>query len=133
MTCRVGQGVVICDGQSGGWRVGHGLCPWCCVRGDVPVRLLYVWIYGGYGGRDCICGSCGFAWSEDDEWRSRMKDDHDSEEREANIAKVAAVPDPACWDCHDTGDCGQPGFDEPDANPCACAAGQRVKEAPDAD
>lgn len=118
MTCHVGDGIVICDGRSGGWRVGRVWCPWCCVK-DETVRGLTVLIFGGYGGFDAICGSCGFAWACDDEWLPRMNP-HDQEKREENIALVAATPDPKCWKCHDTGDVGMPGFDMPDSNPCDC-------------
>ena len=116
VTCHFGDGIVVCDGQSGGWRVTHVLCPWCCVQGAEPVRALSVLIFGGYGGSDYICGSCGQNWASADEVYLRKVT---NEERETNIAKVAARADPKCWDCHDTGDVGMPGFDvEP--MPCKC-------------
>lgn len=124
MTCRMGKvgdaTMIVCDVRSGGWRVGSALRPWCCVEGDPPVRVLWVWIFGGYGGQDYICGYCGQYWSDDGEvWRRTMAE----EEREANKAKVAAVPDPKCWKCHDTGDQAMPLAEEPE--PCECGAEQK--------
>jgi hypothetical protein len=115
MTCRVVENAIVCDGQSGGWRVGTASCPFCCLQ-DREVRVLFVWIFGGYGGRDHICGECGQKWASEDERLHKMTD----EKREENKARVAATPDPTCWDCHDTGDL------YPTAAPdtfCKCAAG----------
>lgn len=128
MTCRIatlGSGVtaIVCDGRTGGWRVDFALCPWCCVKGDKPVRVLSVLIYSGYGGSDFICGTCGQAWSDDGEcWYRKMSED----DRDANIAKVAAVPDPKCWDCHDTGERAHPLAEESD--PCHCGAKAEGRE-----
>lgn len=119
MTCQVGQGFAICDGQSGGWRVTLAYCPWC----KEHRRCLSVAIFGGWCGHDFKCGTCGYHWGSDDEgWRKLTE-----EERDKNIAAVAARPDPDCWECHDTGDTTDPGnpIDEPILRPCACAAGQR--------
>ena len=96
MTCHVGQNIVVCDGQSGGWRVGYLVCPWCCI--ESTTRCLYVWIFGGYGGLDAICGKCGQKWSSEATLRNL-----NNEEREKNIARVGSVADPKCWECHDTG------------------------------
>jgi len=124
VTCRVGENIVLCDGKSGGWRVARLWCPWCSLYGDPPRRGLSVPIYGGYGGMDCICGDCGFAWSAADEWWTRM-DPQDNEERVENIALVAGTPDPGCWKCHDTGDLGMPGIDAPGEHPCDCEGRRR--------
>lgn len=115
MTCHIGENIVVCDGFSGGWRVRlDGWCQWCLEKR----RMVQVLIYGGYCGMDIICGTCGSYGSVDDgvQWRKLTED-----ERDENIARVAATPDPKCWKCHDTGDTGQPGFDEPDAHPCDCS------------
>jgi hypothetical protein len=88
MTCHYGPGIVICDGR-GRWKIKDMWCPWCCVKGET-VRALVTRVYGGYGGFDAICGSCGFKWSADDEWRPLMNP-HDNERREANIERVAAA------------------------------------------
>jgi len=120
MTCHIGDGIVICDGLSGGWRVDpQGWCQWCLEKR----RCISVPIYGGYGGFEFICGTCGSYGSVDDGVIFRKLTE---EERAANIERVASVLDPDCWKCHDTGDTGQPGFDEPDTHPCEC----RPKDAP---
>lgn len=118
MTCHFGEGVIVCDGRSSqGWRVSFAWCPWCCLPGDKPVRVLAVDIFGGWGGSDLICGTCGQFWSNDGENHyRRMTED----QRDENIARVVAVPDPNCWDCHDTGDKSRP-WDE-EAIPCECAS-----------
>lgn len=113
MTCHIGENIIICDGQSG-WRVEPALqCPWC----DERRRCLRTWIHGGYSGFDAICGTCGSYWSWCDEISFRKLTDN---ERDENIARVAARPDPKCWDCHDTGDTGGP-MDVEDS-PCSCGA-----------
>jgi hypothetical protein len=117
MTCHVGENIIVCDGQSGGWRVTQAKCPWCCVPSDEPVRCLCVLIFCGYGGMDYLCGACGQEWSSDDDTRLWKTTDA---QREENRARVASVHDPKCWQCHDTGDVGMPGFDEPDSHPCNC-------------
>jgi len=56
-----------------------------------------------------ICGTCGSFWSTDSgEVRKNMSND----ERDENIAKVAAMADPKCWVCHDSGWIESP-IDEP--------------------
>jgi hypothetical protein len=125
MTCTVYRSdsgasvVVVCNGRSHGWRIRYGCCPWCAPDPTWGQRrVAYVSIYGGDGGEDCICGECGSEWSSYDGDVTFGKLDLD--ERDDNIALVASIPDPKCWDCHDTGDTGMPGLDEPGANPCAC-------------
>lgn len=114
MTCLIGENVVICDGVSG-WRVNPvGHCPWCLEQR----RCLETAIFGGYCGWDVICGTCGSRWSLEDGVRFwKVSED----ERDENIARVASVVDPKCWDCHDTGDKGDP-MDEPGKFPCECGA-----------
>jgi hypothetical protein len=121
VTCHVGEGSVVCTGR-GAWDVGHVRCPWCCLRGDEPVRVLFTEVFGGWCGRDYICGNCGQAWSSDADRLTNVPD----EEREANKARVAAVPDPACFRCQDRGEIWSPIAEEPEA--CGCAASTR-KEA----
>lgn len=119
MTCHIGPNIIVCDGVSGGWRIAQGHCPWCCL-GERTTRALYAWIFGGYAGRDWICGECGQKWSDEGgAWKVT------EEQREQNIARVAATPDPNCWDCHDTGDKGAP-WAMPDSDVCECQAGQAL-------
>lgn len=108
------SGISICG--PGPWRVDpERLCPWCLERR----RCLSAPVYGGWCGFDHICGTCGTRWSDDDDRGLRK---HTEEEREANIACVAAVADPKCWDCHDTGDTATV-FIDPDADTrCSCPA-----------
>lgn len=114
MTCHYGEGIIVCDGLSG-WRVEPDkLCPWC----RELRRCLGSPVFSGWCGYDYICGTCGSYWSEEDGVRLRKLTE---DERDENIARVAAQPDPKCWDCHDTGDRGSP-LDEPDAYPCLCGA-----------
>lgn len=124
MTCRIGENVIICDGQSG-WRVYPDLqCPWCLERR----RCIGTAIFGGWCGFDYICGTCGTKWSTDDDRPiSEVGKRISNEQREQNIARVAALADPKCWDCHDSGDTGMPGFDEPGAHPCACSVAREGK------
>lgn len=75
----------ICGG-AGEWKLSEAFCPWCCVKGDAPVRVLEAEVFGGYCGPDFICGACGQEWSADGPVR-RMRE----EERDANIARVAAA------------------------------------------
>lgn len=94
MTCHIGHNVIVCT-STGKWKVDPSVpCPWCLE----DRWCLYAEVYGGWCGRDYICGTCGTYWSSDSE--SICK--HSEEEREENIAQVASVPDPKCWDCHDT-------------------------------
>lgn len=117
MTCIVGEGIVVCTSDP--WRVGYALCPWCCLPGDQPVRHLVALVYGGWCGSDLLCGTCGQFWSSDmDRLRATPND-----EREENIAKVAAKADPSCWTCHDSG-----WIESPIAEPVQCNH-QRGKEA----
>lgn len=62
-------------------------CPWCCVQREMTV-CAFREVFGGYAGPDFICGTCGYEWSADSDKPMRaMKE----EQREANIAKVAAM------------------------------------------
>ena len=112
------QGVAFICGP-GPWRVAHAACPWCCLPGDPRRRCLEALVFGGWCGSDLICGHCGYEWSTDDDVRRKGPED---EERQENIAKVAAVPDPKCWKCHDSG-----WIESPIAEParCECASQQR--------
>lgn len=120
MTCHIGEGVTICTGRNGSF-VAFAACPCCCLRGDPPVRCLDTPIFSGWCGSDMVCGNCGQEWSTDDD---RPMRNTPIEQRDANIALVAATPDPKCWDCHDTGDTNyrHPGVTEPQA--CSCVAAQ---------
>ena len=93
-----------------------GSCPWCApVAFGTQTRQLAAPIFGGYCGERRICGACGYEGETEDEAPREVSD----EDREKNIARVASVPDPKCWKCHDTGDQGMP-LDEPDTHPCDC-------------
>lgn len=114
--------MIVCDGLSG-WRVVHGSCPWCAPPAlGTQTRQLAAWIFGGYCGERRICGACGYEGETEDEGLREVSD----EDRERNKARVASVPDPKCWKCHDTGDRGMP-WQEPDTNPCDCAAHEENK------
>lgn len=122
MTCHIGEGVVVCDGQ-GGWYVYRDLsCPWCKERR----RCIGTQIFGGWCGNDYICGTCGSVWDSESETVRKLTE----AQRDENIARVAAMKDPGCWDCRDTGDkeWNVPLID-PDAEPdfCACEAGSKAK------
>lgn len=125
MTCHIGEGVILCDGQSG-WRVGFRSCPWCCLEGR-QTRVLITDIFGGWCGQDIICGECGQKWSTDEGGMHKMTE----EKREENKARVASMPDPKCWDCHDTGEAGYgsgvPLTDPDDRERCACEAGKDAR------
>lgn len=114
MTCHVGDGFIICDGQSG-WRVSPSThCPWCLEER----RCLTTLIFSGWCGSDYICGTCGSRWSNDGEvWMPKITE----QERDENIARVAAAKDPQCWECHDTGDISDPAI-ELEAKQCPCGA-----------
>ncbi|HEX6038883.1 hypothetical protein [Longimicrobium sp.] len=90
-------------------------CGWCLEKR----RCIETPIFSGYCGYDVICGTCGSEWNTDDGRFRKI----DNDERDANIARVAAMPDPKCWECHDTGDTGEP-MDEPGTHPCKCGAGR---------
>ncbi len=114
MTCRVAGNAIIDDGQSG-WRVYPvKSCPW----EKAARRCIGTAIFGGYCGYDFICGTCGSYWSEEDGIGYRKLT---NDQREANIARVTAFPDPECWECHDSGDVGTP-LNCPGENPCTCPA-----------
>lgn len=118
MTCHISENVIVCNGQNG-WRVEpFAYCPWCMERR----RCLTTLIFSGWCGSDYICGTCGSRWSDDGGiWMPKISE----EAREENIARVAAMPDPKCWDCHDTGDISHPAIDmEP--KPCQCEAAKRI-------
>ena len=84
MTCHVGEGIVVCDGASG-WRVEPmKRCPWCME----DRRCLGTLIFGGYGGSDYICGTCGSYWCEDDFTIYRKVTEA---QRDENIERVLAL------------------------------------------
>lgn len=119
MTCIQAGSAIVCTG-TGRWRVGRAACPWCWLKGDELRRSLVTPVFGGWCGHDLICGNCGQSWSSDDDRLRKLTD----AQRDENIGRVAAVPDPKCWACHDTGDKGDPGnplLEE--ADPCSCGAG----------
>src|SRR5262245_13477051 len=99
MTCHYGDGIVLCTGRTGSF-VGYAACPWCCLPGDPPVRVLDTPIFSGWCGSDMVCGNCGQEWSTDSEYFPENTPD---QKRQWNLAAVTATHDPKCWDCHDTG------------------------------
>lgn len=124
MTCHTDKDgnvlVSICDGHGDGWRVAREKpCQWCLEKR----RCLYAYVFGGWCGTDWVCGTCGSEWTEEDYlyWKKVTE-----EQRDENVARVAAHPDPKCWDCHDTGDAGLPFHD--DTTPCKCEAARVPKE-----
>lgn len=111
-----GQQVTAIVCGPGPWRVARNHpCPWCLEKR----RCLIAPVFGGWCGYDLKCGTCGTAWSTDDGGLKTSEED-----REKNIALVASVPDPKCWDCHDSGWTGESPIDE--GYPCVCAAGVEV-------
>lgn len=107
-----GQGFAIVCGP-GPWRVALDVpCPWCKEKR----RCLTAEVFGGWCGNDYKCGTCGTYWSSEGDTLKTTEAD-----RADNIARVAATPDPKCWDCHDSGWTSENPIDE--GHPCACAAG----------
>lgn len=105
--------VIVCSG-TGPWRVAHVNCPWC----KELRRCLTSLVFSGWCGSDYKCGTCGTFWSSEQDGPLKTSEP----DREKNIALVASVPDPTCWDCHDSGWTGESPVDM--GHPCACPEGE---------
>ena len=124
MTCISSDGLTIC--MAGPWRVVRGglACPFCSTSDADKTRHISAPVHSGWSGYDYICGRCGL-YSNSEEYDARPMEGRRLKEAEENIARVAAMPDPACWECGDLGYTENP-IEGP--RPCGCEAGRAWAE-----